>query len=196
MNEAPGKRLRRGRLSADDIEAWRAVTRTLTPLKTASRPPEPPPSVPAQPLPPAAYPALAPTPPRVRPAPPGLQPIEEAIRRKLARGRLRADMTLDLHGMRQAEAHAALYAFLGRARGEGARVVRIVTGKGRGAAQDDLLGAPRGLLRRMVRHWLAAPDLRDYVIGFEESDPAHGGAGALHVRVRRLRATADRDPAR
>jgi DNA-nicking Smr family endonuclease len=40
-------------------------------------------------------------------------------------------------------------------------------------------------LRRIVPHWLGAPDLRAVVLGFEEAGRAHGGAGALYVRLRR-----------
>ncbi|MFL5135469.1 MAG: Smr/MutS family protein, partial [Microvirga sp.] len=45
----------------------------------------------------------------------------------------------------------------------------------------------RGVLRRMVPHWLRLPDLRSLVIGFEEASPQHGGSGALYVRLRRRR---------
>jgi DNA-nicking Smr family endonuclease len=43
------------------------------------------------------------------------------------------------------------------------------------------------VLRRQVPHWLKLPELRDYVIGFESAHIAHGGEGALYVRVRRAR---------
>ena len=41
------------------------------------------------------------------------------------------------------------------------------------------------MLRRVVPHWLAGPDLRSVVLGFEAAGPRHGGAGALYVRLRR-----------
>jgi DNA-nicking Smr family endonuclease len=43
----------------------------------------------------------------------------------------------------------------------------------------------RGVLKRQVPLWLAQPEFRALVIGFEEAAPSHGGAGALYVRVRR-----------
>jgi DNA-nicking Smr family endonuclease len=43
----------------------------------------------------------------------------------------------------------------------------------------------RGILRRMVPQWLALPDLRAVVLGFEEAGPRQGGGGALYVRLRR-----------
>jgi DNA-nicking Smr family endonuclease len=90
------------------------------------------------------------------------------------------DARLDLHGMTQAEAHAALAHFLRRVQRNGARLVLIITGKGAGAGE-------RGVLRRQVPLWLGLPDLRDAVVGFEEAHTAHGGEGALYVRLRRAR---------
>jgi len=64
--------------------------------------------------------------------------------------------------------------------------VIIVTGKG--GAIDEFRGWPneRGVLKRLTPQWLREPDLRSVVIGFEEAGRAHGGSGALYVRLRRL----------
>ena len=45
----------------------------------------------------------------------------------------------------------------------------------------------RGVLRRQVPLWLALPEFRTLVVGFEEAHVGHGGEGALYVRVRRVR---------
>jgi len=189
-----GKRNRK-LLTPEDEEVWRAVTRTLKPIKKArarmreaAHVVEPAPPVIDPPAPRRAVHAPPPAPAsRTAPALTRMQPIEVKIKRRLARGRMDADMKIDLHGMRQAEAHAALRAFVFRARAEGARIVVVVTGKGRGSADPDTRAPIGGVLQRMARHWLAAPELRDCVIGFEEADAAHGGAGALYVRIRRAR---------
>ena len=91
---------------------------------------------------------------------------------------------VDLHGLRQAEAHDRLIGFLQRARAAGHGLVLVITGKGGagGALFDE-----RGVLRRAVPHWLSRPDLRPLVLGFETAAPQHGGAGALYVRLRRAR---------
>jgi DNA-nicking Smr family endonuclease len=65
-------------------------------------------------------------------------------------------------------------------------VVLVVTGKG-GAPSGDALFEERGVLRRVVPHWLRLPDLRPLVLGFEEAAGHHGGSGALYVRLRRRR---------
>jgi DNA-nicking Smr family endonuclease len=115
-------------------------------------------------------------------APPSLATIDERTRRRLARGSLPIDGRLDLHGMTQEAAHSALRHFLRSSRTDGARIVLVITGKGRSGGDGPW---DRGVLRRAVPHWLAAADLRDCVIGFEEAHVAHGGAGAIYVRIRR-----------
>lgn len=119
--------------------------------------------------------------PAPRPAEKPLVPLDPKTRRALSRGRIRPEASLDLHGMRQQEAHAALVRFLQGAQGRGIRLVTIVTGKGRPGETDPF---ERGVLRRNVPHWLALPALRSVVLGWTEAAPHRGGAGALLVRLR------------
>ncbi len=128
----------------------------------------------------AAKPAA--TPP---PSPP-LAPLERRLRQRLSRGSHPIDAVIDLHGMRQEEAHQALRTFLHAAQRRGDSVVLVVTGKG-GASAGGSLFEERGVLRRIVPHWMRLPDLRPVVVGFEEAVQHHGGAGALYVRIRRRR---------
>ncbi len=109
--------------------------------------------------------------------------LERTAKVGLRRGRLAIEARIDLHGMVQAEAHAALTGFLLRARAAGHAYVLVVTGKG-GPGYSEAF-AERGVLRRSVPHWLRGPDLRGIVLGFEEAARHHGGAGALYVRLRR-----------
>lgn len=130
----------------------------------------------------ALAPISAPSPPIVAftPADPGAPGLERRERQRLARGRLAIEGRLDLHGLYQAEAHAALVGFLMRSRAAGHARVLVVTGKG-----DEDAYAGRGVLRRSVPHWLRGADLRGLVLGFEEAARHHGGGGALYVRLRR-----------
>jgi DNA-nicking Smr family endonuclease len=121
-----------------------------------------------------------------KPAIPPLAPLEHKTLTALRRGRRRADAVIDLHGMRQADAHHALFAFLRRSRDLGPELVLVITGKG-AAAMGASLFEERGVLRRVVPHWLRLPELRPFVLGFEEASPHHGGSGALYVRLRKRR---------
>ena len=44
-----------------------------------------------------------------------------------------------------------------------------------------------GVLGRQVPLWLALPEFRAYVSACEQADTAHGGDGALYIRIRRQR---------
>jgi DNA-nicking Smr family endonuclease len=118
------------------------------------------------------------------PAPPSLARLDDRTKRRLVRGTVPIDERLDLHGLTQEAAHSALRHFLVSARARGARIVLVITGKGRGGMAAEV--HERGVLRRSVPHWLADPSLRSIVLGFEEAHLAHGGAGAIYVRLRRF----------
>jgi DNA-nicking Smr family endonuclease len=99
---------------------------------------------------------------------------------------------LDLHGMRQAEAHRALRNFLLRCHDSGRRWVLVITGKGvsersNRADRDDgfLEREERGTLRRNVPLWLSEPELRSIIISTSSAAPQHGGDGALYVYLRK-----------
>ena len=108
----------------------------------------------------------------------------------MARGTLAIDGRIDLHGMTQMAAHDRLHRFLRDAQAGGARIVLVITGKGRPGSEDGAPGEERGVLRRRVPQWLAEPAVRGIVLGFEEAHRSHGGGGALYVRIRKARAPA------
>jgi DNA-nicking Smr family endonuclease len=178
---------RRRTLTAEERRLWAAVARATVPLEGRVLPPEEPlPSPPPQEAvaSPAAPHAPRPTASAIKP----LVQLERRTTRALARGQASADGILDLHGMTQAQAHGALIAFLRRAQAYGHSLVLVVTGKGAPSdARTDFVSqaTERGILRRMVPQWLALPDLRAVVLGFEEAGPRQGGGGALYVRLRR-----------
>ena len=179
---------RQRRLGDDEVELWIAVAKSVSRRKgaalPASRKVRPPPSAPTSH---EADAARASASPRTK-APPPLAPLDKRLHRRLARGRSAIDRSIDLHGMNQAQAHDALRGFLAGAQARGDRLVVVVTGKGAARARGlESSGADApGVLRRIVPHWLHAPDMRAIVLGFEEAGRAHGGAGALYVRLRRI----------
>jgi DNA-nicking Smr family endonuclease len=139
-----------------------------------------------EPAPPVtAAQAVAPSEPR--PAAPGPKPalapnasLDRRTDERLRRGRLSIQARLDLHGMTQAEAHAALNGFVQRSQAAGRRAILIITGKG-------ALTAGGGVLRRAVPRWLHEPPLRELVLAVREAQPKDGGEGALYVLLRKPR---------
>jgi DNA-nicking Smr family endonuclease len=186
---------RRRPLSYEERVLWTTVTKAIKPLRGA--PPaaddgksesaeirRPPPSK----LMKSARPATAApyTPPPQMPPSPALAPLGRRMKQRVARGKEAIDARLDLHGLTQSEAHAALLRFLRAASAREVRLALVITGKGArdsGARGDG----ERGVLKRQVPQWLGLPEFRPYVVGFEDAHIAHGGEGALYVRVRRAR---------
>ena len=180
----------------DDTALWERVASTAAPLKksraAAPRPPalpraKPPAPVsrrPAQPLPkPEAKSVTKP----VTKSLPSSGALDRQVARKLDTGKLAVEARLDLHGMKQREAHAALRRFLKSAQAKGHRHVLVITGKGadRSASRSFYEEKERGVLRQAVPHWLALPDLAPIVVEFSAAPRRLGGEGALYVRLRR-----------
>ena len=176
------------RLSEEEEALWEHLRRSVKPLaqtrqhaqaKSPLAEPKPEPkreqTKRATPVAPAAQA------PKPKKGPPALASLEDKTRRGLSRGKLPVDAKIDLHGMRQERAFRALSAFLRARQHDGARIVLVVTGKGR-EGEEGL-----GVLRQSVPEWLSRGDLRDVVVGFEPAGRRHGGDGALYVRIRRRR---------
>jgi DNA-nicking Smr family endonuclease len=179
VKEKPKPRAGPRRLSLSELRLWRSVTENV--VRRLGVPALPEVAEEQTQAPARTREALregaAPEPAK-KLAPPPLAPLETRLRHRLARGRVAVDDTLDLHGYRQDQAHRVLRDFLIRAQARGAKLVLVVTGKGRTAAEP-------GVLRRAVPLWLEAADLRGVVVGFGEATATHGGSGALYVRLRR-----------
>lgn len=172
---------RRKGLSRTDLALWHAFTAEIVPLFGHVRPEAPPVSEPAPE-------AIAPK-PLARPAPPapqravapeiriGEQPggLDRKRWRALRKSDGISERTLDLHGRRVNDAHAALRAFLHDASLDGVRMVTVVTGKG---PQPD-----GGILKRELPHWLNAADLRPLVLGATHPHPTN--TGAVNILLRR-----------
>jgi len=185
---------RRRSLSDEEHALWSGVARSITPLRQATTHSEPQDRAGSAGASIASKPA--PTPPARRDAtaaekPPPLAPLGRRLKQRVARGREPIDARLDLHGYTQKEAHAALLRFLRGAQAGGARIVLVVTGKGtprRPPARGDYAEPLEpGVLRRQVPMWLALPEFRPFVVSVEDAHVAHGGQGALYVRLRRVR---------
>lgn len=99
--------------------------------------------------------------------------------RELRRGAARPDAELDLHGMRADQAEAATVRFVREEQRGGARIVRIVHGKG--LHSDGGLG----VLGDRVLHALTEGGAAPFVLAFVSAAPAQGGTGAVVVRLTR-----------
>jgi DNA-nicking Smr family endonuclease len=178
----------------NDAALWARIAQTATPLKKKNRvtqvavPPKPGPSPKAK----AAAKAEAKSAPASKPPRPSHAPhtgLDRQTARKLEKGALAVEARLDLHGMRQRDAHVALRKFLKWAQGKDYRHLLVITGKGslRDEGQSFYVEEARGVLRQAVPHWLSHGDLAPLIVSFSAAPRRLGGEGALYVRLRKLR---------
>ena len=168
------------KLSAEERALWRRVVESVRPLHEVPRvetiaESEPGAAAPAKPRP------AAPTAQPARKTAPGTT-LDAGWDRRLSRGLVQPDATLDLHGHNLATAYALLDRHLERAIGGGARVLLLITGKPRTGA-----GEKRGAIRAAVGDWLAASRHAPDIAAVRGAHPRHGGAGALYIVLRRKR---------
>ena len=172
------------RLGPEERALWEKVLASVRPL----RPREPAPAA----MPPPA-PGPAPVPAKARPAPPPKAPLPKAgpgttldasWDRRLSRGLVEPDLTVDLHGHNLATAYDLLDRRLDAAVGCGARLLLLITGK---PPQGDRRPVERGAIRAAVGDWLAASRHAGDIAAVRSAHRRHGGLGALYIVLRRRR---------
>jgi DNA-nicking Smr family endonuclease len=106
---------------------------------------------------------------------------------RLRKGKMVPEAKIDLHGMTMSQAHPALVNFVMRNHGRGARLVLVITGKGKSADDGGPIPVRHGVLKHQVPQWLALPPLRGVVLQVTQAHQKHGGGGAYYVYLRRTR---------
>jgi len=101
--------------------------------------------------------------------------------RRMAKGGVQPDVTIDLHGHTLASAYARLDMALAQAKAADMRLMLLITGKAR--APDS----GRGAIRGAVSDWLASSRHASEIAAVRNAHPRHGGDGALYIVLRRRR---------
>ncbi|MFM7028509.1 MAG: Smr/MutS family protein [Chakrabartia sp.] len=179
------------RLSPEEQALWARVARTARPmpgkrlkaeaqLGDGDSPPQP--VLPR----PERRAAPAPRPAAIRPASGPRDTLDGSWDKRIAKGDLAPDVTIDLHGETLATAHVRLNRGLESAIRRGDRTLLLITGK---PAVDNprLPPTSRGVIRASVTDWLAASAYADRIAAIRNAHPRHGGAGALYIILRRAR---------
>lgn len=183
-------------LSSADRQVWEDVTRSVEPLEEHERLRQPADSVESDDG--ANSSKKAPPFPRVKkkrvvapdnfgpkrqaapPPPPPPPPIPRLIdrrgQRKIAKGQMPIDSTIDLHGLTQDQAYARLSRHMEAASNGGERCILVITGKGGEKGE--------GVLRRSLPDWLGNRALGGLVSAISPAGRSHGGGGAFYVRLR------------
>lgn len=175
-------------LPPEDDVLWQKVAKTVRPQKQAKRI-EPAAKnkrpkadkcsiIPTAPEPLTA--ARAPAKPAA--APTSVTKQDDGTARDLRKGKWKIDKKIDLHGMTQAAAKAALEKFILAAQKQDKRTLLIITGKGSRSTGG-------GVLRRMLPEWLELPPLKGLALALTPARPEDGGDGAFYLRLRKKKIT-------
>lgn len=124
--------------------------------------------------------AAAPVPAKART--PGAT-LDASWDRRLSRGLVSPESTIDLHGHTLHSAHLLLDQGLARAIQRGDRVLLLVTGKP--PRPESERPHARGAIRAAVGDWILAGRHADRVASIRPAHPRHGGQGALYLILRR-----------
>lgn len=178
----------RGRkLAPEEAALWKRVIATVQPLHPVRRaepvpvpPPPPRPAIPARPV--ATAPAPKPSP---APKPPRAETLDGSWDRRLSRGLVAPETTIDLHGHSLASAYDRLDRGLAHAIAHGDRVLLLVTGKP--PVAESQRPHARGAIRAAVGDWLGSSRHADRIAAVRGAHPRHGGTGALYIVLRRAR---------
>ena len=173
---------------------WQRVIETVRPLKTrkvravpvARVTPKVTPVPPPVPVPVAVAKRIAAKkPPR---APEPGETLDGGWDRRLRRGVVSPDITIDLHGYTLTDAQAELEAGLASAIQRHARLILLITGRPPRGSTERIDGRPvRGAIRASVGDWLQHSRHAAHIAAVRSAHPKHGGAGALYVILRRAR---------
>lgn len=106
--------------------------------------------------------------------------------KRLAKGIVAPDFTIDLHDHSAQAAFARLQSGLALAQAHGARLILLITGKPRGD-NPRLPPTTRGVIRASILDWLSGSSHASNIAAIRNAHPRHGGAGALYVILRRQR---------
>lgn len=121
---------------------------------------------------------------RMHPATPS-NTLDGTWDRRLSRGLVSPDRTVDLHGHTLASAYDMLDAALAMAIRSGDRMILLVTGKPPRPASER--PHARGAIRAATGDWLAGSRHAAAIAAVRAAHPRHGGAGALYIVLKRSR---------
>jgi DNA-nicking Smr family endonuclease len=186
------------RLDPDENALWKKVAATVKPLAKAKAPlaPVAPPTIrPPQSTPRNTAIPAAPARPAAKLPPPrrthSTATLDGHWDRRLRKGLVRPDLSIDLHGHTLVSAQALLDDAIARALIRSARVLLVVAGRLRPGADrlPQMHGdpRPRGAIRASLPDWLAHSPHADQIVALRPAHVSHGGAGAVYVILRRAR---------
>ncbi len=104
--------------------------------------------------------------------------IDKRNAKRLKRGKMKVEATLDLHGYSLKEAESELYEFIDYAYSSGKRCIRVITGKG-------LKSSGSVTIYSSIESWLNRRDIKGKIITVSYAPYSDGGKGAIYILLRK-----------
>ena len=105
--------------------------------------------------------------------------IDAKTRKKMDRGEIEIDATLDLHNQTMEVAYLSLVQFINQSYKLSRRMLLVITGKGKRSG-DSLT-----IIKNEFLVWINDPRLRNKIIRFSQAHRKHGGGGAYYILLKR-----------
>ena len=113
-----------------------------------------------------------------------IRQLDKNILRKIKKGNLIIEESLDLHGYTLKESKEKVVKFIEKNYNNKKRFLLIITGKGRRLGVSEGWRG-KGRLKENVPHWLSSVYLSKYVLWFDKATSDKGGDGALMVYLKK-----------
>lgn len=116
--------------------------------------------------------------------------LDRRTEEKFRKGQMAIEGRLDLHGLVLREAEPAVRDFIKAQHAANRRCLLVITGKGQGGPEDTdraWYESAKGQIRRSLKQWLEAPDLKPLILSVAPAQRQHGGSGAFYILLRRKR---------
>ena len=113
-----------------------------------------------------------------------IRQLDKNILRKIKKGNLIIEESLDLHGYTIEQSKEKVVKFIEKNYNNKKRFLLIITGKGRRLGVSEGWRG-EGKLKKNVPHWLSSVYLSKYILWFDKATSDKGGDGALMVYLKK-----------
>jgi len=115
-----------------------------------------------------------------------IRQLDKNILRKIKKGNLKIEESLDLHGYTLQESKGKVVKFIENNYKNKKRFLLIITGKGRRLGVSEGWRG-EGKLKENVPGWLSSVYLSKYILWFDKAISSKGGDGALMIYLKKIK---------
>ncbi len=108
---------------------------------------------------------------------PEIAEIDKKTKRRISRGNLSIEDSIDLHGESEDTAFIQLARFIDSAKNRGLRVIKVITGRGSRGGEARI--------KKSLPGWLQTDGIRGKISRYSLAGKKHGGEGAFYIILKK-----------